>query len=87
MAGALRDHDVAQLVGTQTFGKGSVQELVQLSEDTAIKVTVARWMTPSGVSISEGGLEPDVVIEPDEDEDPETDAQLDRAIEILHTNN
>jgi len=87
VAGALRDHGLAELIGTQTFGKGSVQELVQLSENTAIKVTVARWMTPDGVSISEGGLTPDVVIEPDDDQDPETDLQLDKALEILNENN
>jgi len=85
VAGALRDHDVAQLVGTQTFGKGSVQELVDLSGDTALKVTVARWMTPDGISISEGGLEPDVVVEPEEGEvfNEESDRQIDRAIDVL----
>jgi carboxyl-terminal processing protease len=83
VAGALRDHGVAQLVGTQTFGKGSVQELVQLSEETALKVTVARWMTPNNVSISDGGLTPDIVVEPAEDETTETDLQLDRAVRLL----
>jgi carboxyl-terminal processing protease len=83
VAGALRDHGVAQLVGTQTFGKGSVQELVQLSEETALKVTVARWMTPNNVSISDGGLTPDIVVEPAEDETTETDLQLNRAVQLL----
>lgn len=85
VAGALRDHDVAQLVGTQTFGKGSVQELVDLTGDTALKVTVARWMTPDGISISEGGLEPDLVVEPEEGEvfNEESDRQIDRAIDVL----
>jgi carboxyl-terminal processing protease len=89
VAGALRDHDVAQLVGTRTFGKGSVQELVELSGDTALKVTVARWMTPDGVSISEGGLEPDVVIEPEDEEDPEaySERQIEQAIQVLLENN
>lgn len=89
VAGALRDHGVAKLVGEQTYGKGSVQELVQLSEDTAIKVTVARWVTPDGTSISDGGLEPDIVIESDEDEESDDgqDAQIDRAIQLLLENN
>lgn len=89
VAGALRDHGVAQLVGTQTFGKGSVQELVDLSGETALKVTVARWMTPNGISISEGGLEPDVVIEPEDEEDPEvySERQIEGAIQVLLDNN
>lgn len=86
VAGALRDHSVAQLVGTTTFGKGSVQELVQLSDDTAIKVTVARWLTPNGVAISEGGLEPDVVVEESE-EATDADQQLQEALNILMQNN
>lgn len=90
VAGALRDNGVARLVGTQTFGKGSVQELVELSDETAIKVTVARWMTPNGTSISDGGLEPDVEVEPEEDAELGEDApdvQLERAIEVLLENN
>jgi len=62
LAGALREHNVATLIGTNTFGKGSVQELVQLSDGSSVKVTVARWLTPQGVSISEGGLKPDIKI-------------------------
>jgi carboxyl-terminal processing protease len=62
LAGALKEHEVAELVGTQTFGKGSVQELVPITSDTSLKVTVARWLTPDGVSISGGGLTPTVVV-------------------------
>lgn len=93
VAGALRDHGVATLVGTQTFGKGSVQELVDISDKTALKVTVARWLTPDDVSISEGGLKPDVSVsasEEDSDEQvsvsentSEVDTQLQRAIEVV----
>lgn len=83
VAGALSDHGVAELVGTQTFGKGSVQELIELTEDTSLKVTVARWMTPDNISISEGGLTPDVEIEPAEDGGADVDQQLNKAIEIL----
>jgi carboxyl-terminal processing protease len=62
LAGALRDHGVATVIGSQTFGKGSVQELVKLDKGSSLKVTVARWVTPNNVSISEGGLEPDIII-------------------------
>ena len=81
LAGALRDHGVATIIGSQTFGKGSVQELVNLDGGSSLKVTVARWLTPSGVSISEGGLAPDIVINrtPAErlaGEDPQREAAL-----------
>lgn len=62
LAGALKDHEVATIIGAQTFGKGSVQELVELESGSSLKVTVARWLTPNGTSISEGGLTPDIVI-------------------------
>jgi carboxyl-terminal processing protease len=62
LAGALREHDVATLLGAPTFGKGSVQELVELGSGASVKVTVARWLTPEGISISEGGLTPDITI-------------------------
>lgn len=62
LAGALKDHGVATVIGTQTFGKGSVQELVKLDDGSSLKVTVARWLTPNGISISDGGLAPDIII-------------------------
>ena len=62
LAGALKEHQVATVIGTNTFGKGSVQELVDLPSGAALKVTVARWLTPEGVSISEKGLEPNILI-------------------------
>jgi carboxyl-terminal processing protease len=62
LAGALQEHGVAKLLGDQTFGKGSVQELVSLKDGSSLKVTVARWFTPNGISISEGGLTPDIVV-------------------------
>jgi carboxyl-terminal processing protease len=63
LAGALHEHGVAKLVGEQTFGKGSVQELIDLTDDTSLKITVAHWLTPQGISISSNGLKPDVVVE------------------------
>lgn len=87
VAGALQDYGVATLIGETTFGKGSVQELVELPDGSSLKVTVARWLTPDGRSISLKGLEPDVVVERtveqlQNDEDP----QLDAAIEWVNGN-
>lgn len=62
LAGALRDHNRAVIMGEKTFGKGSVQELVSITDKTSLKVTVARWLTPAGVSISKQGIVPDVEI-------------------------
>jgi len=81
LAGALKDHGVATVIGGQTFGKGSVQELIELDNGASLKVTVARWLTPNGVSISEGGLTPDVVIgrtpaERFAGDDPQKDAAI-----------
>lgn len=81
VAGALQEHDVATLVGAQTFGKGSVQELIPITSDTALKLTVAQWLTPEGNSISDGGLTPDVIVEASNDE--LIDLQLERALEIV----
>lgn len=81
VAGALSEHGVATTIGENTFGKGSVQELVSLPSGASVKVTVARWLTPDGVSFSEGGLEPNVLItrtpqQVMDDEDPQMAAAL-----------
>lgn len=81
LAGALKDHGVATVIGVPTFGKGSVQELVELDDGSSLKVTVARWFTPNGVSISDGGLAPNIVIKRTVDNreagvDPQKDAAL-----------
>lgn len=78
LAGALSEHKVATLIGEQTFGKGSVQELMKLTSDTSIKITVAKWYTPNGISISENGLTPSVKLEPNKDD--KKDTQLESAI-------
>lgn len=83
VAGALQDYDIAKLVGVKTFGKGSVQELVPITSETSLKLTIARWLTPHGRSISENGLEPDFAVEPGKDGDEAVDPQLDKAIDIL----
>ncbi|MBK5215509.1 MAG: S41 family peptidase, partial [Candidatus Pacebacteria bacterium] len=85
LAGALREHGIATLVGEKTFGKGSVQELIKITEDTSLKVTVANWKTPNGISISPEGLEPDVKIPfTKKDSDAKRDPQMDKAVEILN---
>jgi carboxyl-terminal processing protease len=63
VAGALQDHQRATIMGTQTFGKGSVQTVRQLSPETALKITTARYYTPSGRSIQAKGIVPDVMID------------------------
>jgi carboxyl-terminal processing protease len=63
VAGALQDHHRATLMGAQTFGKGSVQTVRQLSPETALKITTARYYTPSGKSIQAKGIVPDVMLD------------------------
>jgi carboxyl-terminal processing protease len=83
-AGALQEHGVAKLVGTKTFGKGSVQELIPITADTSLKVTIARWLTPKGHNLSHDGLVPDVVVAPTpEDISAKKDVQMEKAVEIL----
>jgi carboxyl-terminal processing protease len=84
VAGALRDYEIAQIVGKKTFGKGSVQELVNLPDGADLKITIAVWLTPSGVNINENGIQPDIEVSLEqEDVDNFADPQLDRALEIL----
>jgi len=84
LAGALREYEIATLVGDSSFGKGSVQELVNITDDTSLKVTVARWLTPFGNSISNGGLKPDIEVERTlEDIENDRDPQIDAAVEFL----
>ncbi len=85
LSGALQDAGLATLIGTQSFGKGSVQELVDIG-DASLKVTVARWLTPSGRSISNGGLTPDIEVDRTRDDfTAGKDPQRDRAIQFLTT--
>ena len=84
VAGALRDHKRATIVGEKSFGKGSVQELIGLAGGAELKVTVAKWLTPSGHNLNQAGLDPDVEVElTDEDFNADRDPQLIRALEIL----
>jgi len=83
-AGALQEHKVGRLLGTKTFGKGSVQELVPITENTSLKVTIARWMTPNGHNLSHDGLVPDIEVKvTQKDIDAKNDVQMNKAVEIL----
>ena len=90
VAGAMQDYKRAKIVGTQSFGKGSVQEAIKITPDTLLKITIARWLTPNGTSISEKGLTPDYIVEnkkPVRDisqNDTGGDLQLEKAVELLN---
>ncbi len=81
MAGAIRDHGRAPIMGTKTFGKGSVNIQRSLSDGSGVYYTIARWYTPNGSLIEGEGIEPNIEVEAD----PEgvEDFQVDRAIEFL----
>ncbi len=83
MAGALRDHDRAQLVGEKSFGKGSVQEALDLSQGAGLHVTVAKWVLPNGDWIHGKGIEPKVKVTNEVKDGKEIDKQLGKAIELL----
>ena len=79
LVGAVKDYKRGTIVGQKTFGKGVVQQLYPLEDDTAVKVTVEKYFTPLGNDIHGKGIEPDVAVEMQED----ADTQLEKAIEIL----
>jgi carboxyl-terminal processing protease len=82
LAGALRDVNGSKLIGEKSFGKGSVQQLENFSDGSSLKVTIAKWLTPSGLSIDEEGLEVDVKVELTEtDIKNKRDTQLNKALE------
>lgn len=83
VAGAIQDTGSGTLVGTKTYGKGSVQTLVRLGGGDAIKLTIAKYLTPNDRSINGIGIEPDVKVELPEQREPGKDVQLDKAIEII----
>ncbi|MDP2656738.1 MAG: S41 family peptidase [bacterium] len=85
VAGALQDYKVATLVGMKTFGKGSVQDIRELSDGSAVKLTIAKWLTPEGRSINKEGIAPDIEVKITQaDRDAKNDPQLDRAIEEMN---
>ncbi len=83
-AGALKDNGVAKLIGIKSFGKGSVQQIINFSDGSELKVTIARWYTPSGHNIDKQGIEPDQKVErSDDDIKNSRDPQLDAATAAL----
>lgn len=83
-AGAVKDYGIGTLVGTTTYGKGIVQNIYQLNDGTSLKITSSEYFTPNGTNIHGIGVAPDVEIPYEYDENnPEADNQLDKAIEIL----
>lgn len=85
LAGALKDHNIANLIGEKSFGKGSVQELVDLPGGGAVKVTVAKWITPGGKNLNHDGLQPDFEVKlTEEDFNAGKDPQMDKAVEELN---
>jgi carboxyl-terminal processing protease len=86
LAGALRDNRNVKLIGEKSFGKGCVQEVVDLRGGSFLKVTIANWLTPKGGSISDVGLTPDIKVGiTDQDAEQKKDPQLDKALEIIKT--
>ncbi len=84
VAGALRDNDAATIVGMTSFGKGSVQRLIPLSAGGSLKITIARWFTPDGISIDKEGIKPDTEVDlTAEDREADRDPQMDAAIQEL----
>ncbi len=84
VSGALKDYKKATIVGKKTYGKGSVQTLEELNDGSSVKITVAKWLTPSGLNINGEGIAPDVEVDlTAEDYDKNQDPQLDKAVEIL----
>lgn len=81
---ALKHYKVATIVGEKTFGKGSVQELIPLTDDTMLKVTIKRWYTPAGTNVNKKGITPDVTVGLTQaDLDGGRDPQLEKAIQIV----
>jgi carboxyl-terminal processing protease len=82
LAGALSEHGVADLIGSQTFGKGSVQELIPLPDGSSVKITIAKWLTPNGVSISEKGITPKYIVT-EKATEKNKDPVLKKALQLL----
>jgi carboxyl-terminal processing protease len=84
LAGALRDHRHVKLIGEKSFGKGTVQQIVDLFDGSSMKLTVAQWVLPNGGILEGKGLEPDIVVKPSEkDIESGNDVQLTKAIEVM----
>ena len=83
-AGAIQDYGIGKIVGTQTYGKGVVQQIFDLGDGTSVRLTIAEYFTPNGRSIDGEGITPDVEVEYEADENnPEADNQLEKALEVM----
>jgi carboxyl-terminal processing protease len=82
-AGALQDHDRAQLIGETSFGKGTIQQWIDLKELGGVKLTVNKWLTPDKHWIHKIGITPDIAVTVPADTPPGTDPVLDKALEVL----
>ncbi len=86
VSGAIKDNDEGTLVGTTTFGKGRVQEIIPLQDGSAVAITTAKYLTPKGTDIHKKGIEPDIYVKASDDfdpNDPATDVQLQTAVKVL----
>ena len=81
LAGALKDNKVATLIGKTTYGKGVMQDILPISDGSALKVTIREFLTPNKQKINNVGIEPDIDI--DDDKNTEKDEQLEKAINFL----
>ncbi len=83
-AGAIQDYGLGKIVGTQSYGKGVVQQIFDLGDETSLKITIADYYTPKGRNINGQGISPDVEVEYQKDEnDADADNQLEKAIEVV----
>ncbi|EGO62325.1 S41 family peptidase [Acetonema longum] len=83
VAGAVQDTGAGTLIGTKTYGKGSVQTIMRLDSSTAVKLTIAKYYTPNGRSIHGTGIEPDIALEWQEPAPDVKDPQMEKAVEVL----
>lgn len=84
LAGALRDNKGIKLIGEKSFGKGSIQEQIFLQDNSSLKITTSKWLTPGGISLEEQGLIPDLEVKmTEEDWQKNKDPQLEKALEII----
>lgn len=84
-AGAMKDYKLSKVIGETSFGKGSVQNLEELSNKGSVKITIAKWLTPTGVGINGKGINPDIIVK--EEAKDNNDPALNHAISILNSNN
>lgn len=86
VAGALQDHKRATVIGMQSFGKGTVQEVIDFPGGSSMRVTIAKWLTPNGTDLGKKGVTPDIIVDrTEQDYENERDPQLEAALQLLTT--